>query len=926
MYAPKRGFFVSLGLSIGLVVLTLGLLGAMSQTGVARPLGIDVSDPILTHTTWIITDSPYVITNDIVITTGVTLTVEPGVVVQGMSDTRLRVFGHLQAVGTETRPITFTSLADSEAEEWAGVAFEGGTGHLRYVTVRYGGQEYDYGAQKMHSNIMVQDVLTGEVRIENSRVLSETNIFDTDYGLYVKDSHVVVSNTTFAGNGRYLDYGLYADTGSVVTITGSSFEGNRDYPVGVWADGVRRVAGNSFSGNQYDRVHIVGGSVVTVTSLVPQTGLEGYELGGNLVVTRGVTLTVEPGVAVMGGDGSYLAVLGHLQAVGTPTDPITFTSSADEGPEEWAGLVFDGGTGHLRHATVRYGGQSYTYDGQGRRSNIMVLDVLAGEVRIEESQVLNENGSGGDYGLYARDSYVVISGTTFADNGTSSLDYGLYAATGSIVTVAGSTFRNNRGTGVGVDNGHVTMTCTTVASNQVDGVRLANAGSLFVFSSAIEDNAGDGLRNDTSVTVTARYNWWGSSTGPTHASNPGGTGDEVSDHVDFTPWLKKRLCVSTSDADLAITGLTSPGPVAVGDPLTYTFTVTNYGPADAASVTQTYTLPANVSFGGATSSQGDCTGTSTITCDMGPLASNQTATVTILATSTAEGTVTEMAHVTGSEPDPDLSDNGAMIETTVNLVISLAVAQADSSDPVTAGDFLTYTVTTTNDGLTEATGVVLTDALPLSTTFGTAASSQGVDCGESGGIVTCNLAPLAPGSAATVTITVTVDPMARGVITNTVEVTGIGDDFDTDDNRATEMTTVNAKADLAVTKIGKPDPVPVEGSLVYTVTITNNGPSAATGVILTDELPSSVIFGLATSSQGTGCSESGGTVTCSLGALNSTGIAAVTIVVTPTTEGVIHNTARVTSIEPDAYTANNIAPETTSVGQQRTYLPLVLKR
>jgi len=53
----------------------------------------------------------------------------------------------------------------------------------------------------------------------------------------------------------------------------------------------------------------------------------------------------------------------------------------------------------------------------------------------------------------------------------------------------------------------------------------------------IAGNTGYGIRNINTVPVNAENNWWGSATGPTHSSNPGGTGDEVSDYVDFKPWL-----------------------------------------------------------------------------------------------------------------------------------------------------------------------------------------------------------------------------------------------------------------------------------------------------------------------------------------------------------------------------------------------------
>jgi len=56
--------------------------------------------------------------------------------------------------------------------------------------------------------------------------------------------------------------------------------------------------------------------------------------------------------------------------------------------------------------------------------------------------------------------------------------------------------------------------------------------------SIIQGNASYGARNDdASINFDARNNYWGSSTGPTHASNPGGTGDAITDHVSYAPFL-----------------------------------------------------------------------------------------------------------------------------------------------------------------------------------------------------------------------------------------------------------------------------------------------------------------------------------------------------------------------------------------------------
>jgi uncharacterized delta-60 repeat protein/uncharacterized repeat protein (TIGR01451 family) len=119
-------------------------------------------------------------------------------------------------------------------------------------------------------------------------------------------------------------------------------------------------------------------------------------------------------------------------------------------------------------------------------------------------------------------------------------------------------------------------------------------------------------------------------------------------------------------------------------------------------------------------------------------------------------------------------------------------------------------------------------------------------------------------------------------------------------------------ADLALTKTDPPGRAPTGRNMTYTLTVTNNGPDAASGVTVTDQLPPSVTFVSATPSQGS-CSESGGIVTCSLGTLGNGAAATVNIVVKPTTAGTITNTASVTAFDQDPNQGNNADSENTSV-------------
>ena len=120
------------------------------------------------------------------------------------------------------------------------------------------------------------------------------------------------------------------------------------------------------------------------------------------------------------------------------------------------------------------------------------------------------------------------------------------------------------------------------------------------------------------------------------------------------------------------------------------------------------------------------------------------------------------------------------------------------------------------------------------------------------------------------------------------------------------------RADLAVTAADSPDPVTVGQTLTYTVTVTNNGPDAATTVTLTDTLPNSVTLSSASSNQAT-CSPSGGTVTCTLNTLASGANFAATIVVQPSATGTIVDTASVSAATADPSGTNNSTVTSTTV-------------
>ncbi len=120
-------------------------------------------------------------------------------------------------------------------------------------------------------------------------------------------------------------------------------------------------------------------------------------------------------------------------------------------------------------------------------------------------------------------------------------------------------------------------------------------------------------------------------------------------------------------ADLAVTTTDSPDPVQVGSNLTYVVKVQDLGALGATGVTLTETVPPGPTVVSITPSQGSCSGTGTVTCSLGSVASGGQATVTVVVrpTSVGSGTITNTASATGNEPDPNGSNNSSSESTTV---------------------------------------------------------------------------------------------------------------------------------------------------------------------------------------------------------------------------------------------------------------------
>lgn len=390
-----------------------------------------------------------------------------------------------------------------------------------------------------------------------------------DIGISIENSNVVVVDSTFTEIGDGSDY-VFPDT--PIYIAGG--------------DSVVTLTNNTFTANNGNNIVLQPGAMMNHdTSLSPQNSLDGYILQADFTVPLTRTLTLEPGVTVRGGHSTELLVLGHLDAIGTPTEPITFTSVADSGASQWAGLVFDGsagaGTGNLQHATVRYAGHGTSiFDGYHRGSNIAVYDVVAGDVHLENvllEKVFNFDGYHKflDHGLYFNNSRVTVADSIIEDNCDStsagdSEDSGIFVTGDSYLLIEDSLVQSNSAPGMLVegDTAFVKVSGSSISNNIGDGGR--NMGASTVILSADEDNGnsinanqgyGVNQAGESGQTI-ATYNWWGAASGPTHSGNTSGTGEEVTDRVLYDPWLTEAPAPPTAASQMV--QMAAPNEVSVG--------------------------------------------------------------------------------------------------------------------------------------------------------------------------------------------------------------------------------------------------------------------------------------------------------------------------------------------------------------------------
>ncbi|WP_413432987.1 DUF11 domain-containing protein [Crateriforma spongiae] len=308
----------------------------------------------------------------------------------------------------------------------------------------------------------------------------------------------------------------------------------------------------------------------------------------------------------------------------------------------------------------------------------------------------------------------------------------------------------------------------------------------------------------------------------------------------------------TPTIDLSLSKTSASGEVAVGESTTFTITINNAGPVAATGVVVQDVLPAGITLVSQTTSQGTYNAT-TGRWEIGDVAVSASHTLSITARMDTPGTKTNIAEVIAADQtDIDSTPgNGAAGEddrATVSILspqIDLSIAKTASDLSPDVGQNVTFTVTLSNAGPDTATGVTVRDVLPAGLNFVSATPSQGSY--ESGtGVWT--VGSVNAGSGATLSIIAGVT--AAGSIQNVAEVLAADqpDADSTPGNGATgedDLATVTLdpqQIDLSLIKTVD-NAVPNRGdNVTFTITLSNAGPSAATGVIVRDAIPAGLTF------------------------------------------------------------------------------------
>jgi uncharacterized repeat protein (TIGR01451 family) len=390
-------------------------------------------------------------------------------------------------------------------------------------------------------------------------------------------------------------------------------------------------------------------------------------------------------------------------------------------------------------------------------------------------------------------------------------------------------------------------------------------------------------------------------------------------------------------ADLSIVKSNETTTVTAGGPISYEILVSNDGPSAVTGARVIDDFPDTLTgvtwtavfiggAAGADSGNGDIDELVNLPPD-GAVIYSVTATVSNTAVGRIDNTATVTAPVNVTDPVPG---NNTSTETDSVPAADLAVTKNDNlPGPVTAGETISYTILVSNPGTEPLAGVVLSDAVPTGTTLVSFTPPAGwtrtdtVPSGGTGQLRATRNSTLAGGVTESFTLVVRVNASAASGsnISNTAAVTTTTPgDVNPSNNSDQEVTPVQTRTDVSLTKAGSPTTVGANGLVTYTITVSNTGPSNASSLTFTDAIPAGTTFesfsapGWTFTPPAVGGT---GTITATRATLAPGAPSTLTLIVRAdnslSTGTTITNTASVATTTTESNPNNNTDTETTTV-------------
>jgi uncharacterized repeat protein (TIGR01451 family) len=703
---------------------------------------------------------------------------------------------------------------------------------------------------------------------------------------------------------------------------GTPGTGSYDPTTGIWS-GLTLVAGQSVTitlsgtidaaatGSLTNRAHVApppgvtdtnppNNSAVDTDTLTPQADLA-------ITKTDGVT-SVVPGTS-----DTYLIVVSNLGP-----SAVTGASVSDSLPT--------GVTSATWTATDSSGGGTVSGPASGTGALATMVDLplnatvtFAFTVQIDPSATSTlDNTAGVTAPTGVTDTNPTNNSASDSDSLTPQADLAITKTDGTLSAVPGTSTTytivvSNTGPSTAVDQ--AVTDNFPAAITAVSWTAVASPGSSVAAASGTGNIATTvTLLLGGTVTFTAVAQISASATGSlTNTANvamPAGDNTPADNRATDTDSLSPLTGVSITKDD----GRTTAVP---GTSTTYTIVVSNAGPSDVTGASLSDSLPTGVTGstwtfvgetgGGTVTGPPSGTGALATTVDL-PAGAGLTFSFTASIEPTATGTLVNTATLT----PPGGTPTSASDTDSLTPQADLSVTKTDGQTSAVPGSPDTYSISVTNNGPSTVSSLNLVDTVPaalLNPVFGTPSSGSydpatGIWSGLS----------LATGQSVTITLSGTIDPAATGTLTNTVHVappTGVTD-TNPANNIDSDTNTLTPQANLSITKSDGVTIVAPGSSTTYTIVVSNLGPSAVTGVSVSDPVPASVTAATWTITGAAG----GGAVTgptAGTGALdttvnlpvNATVTFTFTVHVDPSATGSLVNTATVTP--PIGVTDANLA-------------------